>query len=361
MKILRFKDNPLITPKSINPLRDDFEVIGVFNAGVTKFNGEILLLLRVAEQPIQKPDYIRFPVLKHNNCSPEIKAVSVKRDSPELDLSKMPKDGVIIYKGETFLPSISYLRLARSKDGRHFEVDRGPTILPTEEYEECGIEDPRITYIDGKYLIAYTANSRTGTKAALISTTDFKDFKRHGIIFCPENKDIAIFPEKVGGRYVALHRPIPSMLGNLSIWIAYSDDLIHWGEHKYVMGPRKGMWDELKIGPCAVPFKTEKGWLEIYHGVDRHKRYCLGAALFDLGNPVKLIARADQPFLMPETDYELQGFVNNVIFSCGVIYEDDGTVRIYYGAADTVMAYAEASAGEILASLNSQSLKGDFR
>jgi predicted GH43/DUF377 family glycosyl hydrolase len=106
------------------------------------------------------------------------------------------------------------------------------------------------------------------------------------------------------------------------------------------MGPCKGRWDELKVGAGAVPFKIEAGWLEIYHGVDRNNRYCLGAVLLDGVEPWKVIARTEKPIFEPEADYETEGFFGNVVFSCGLLYEDE-KLKIYYGAADTTICYAE--------------------
>jgi len=116
------------------------------------------------------------------------------------------------------------------------------------------------------------------------------------------------------------------------------------------MGPRPGHWDEAKIGAGAVPFKTDRGWLEIYHGVDRNNRYCLGAVLLDDSEPWKVIARTNKPILEPQAGYECEGFFGNVVFSCGLICEDD-KVKIYYGAADTVICCAELSLKEIIEAL----------
>jgi predicted GH43/DUF377 family glycosyl hydrolase len=119
------------------------------------------------------------------------------------------------------------------------------------------------------------------------------------------------------------------------------------------MGPRAGYWDEVKIGASAVPVKIDEGWLEVYHGADRNNRYCLGAVLLDAKNPWKIIARADKPILEPEADYEIEGFFGNVVFSCGLLYEKD-KLKIYYGVADTSIAYAEIALQDVLKTLNSQ-------
>ena len=161
---------------------------------------------------------------------------------------------------------------------------------------------------------------------------------------------MVIFPEKIGGRYYALHRPSTSAFGKPEIWLADSPDLLRWGSHRHLAGQRPGGWENGRIGGSAVPFRTPRGWLEIYHGANRENRYCLGALLLDAEAPWQVLGRSRQPILEPQADYEVYGFFPNVVFSCGALYED-GLVKIYYGAADTRMAYAEIPLDEILAGL----------
>ena len=184
-----------------------------------------------------------------------------------------------------FLSSLSHLRLARSKDGYHFDIEKQPAIFPTEIYEEYGIEDPRMTNIGGTIFINYTAVSRYGVSVALASTTDFVHYTKHGVILPPENKNVVIFPEMIEGRYVMIHRPATTGLGNQQMWMGFSTDMVHWGEHAPFMSKRPGMWDSIRIGAGAVPIKTDQGWLEIYHGVNEQQGYCLGAVLMDAARP----------------------------------------------------------------------------
>jgi predicted GH43/DUF377 family glycosyl hydrolase len=135
------------------------------------------------------------------------------------------------------------------------------------------------------------------------------------------------------------------------IWIAFSDELFEWGGHETVCLPRWERWDELRTGASAVPFRTREGWLELYHGVDRHHRYAMGALLLDGDDPRKVLARSPEPILAPEHTYELMGLFNNTIFSCGVVPLDGERVRMYYGAADSVVAAADFTISEILSSL----------
>jgi len=346
VKVFRSPNNPIIKPEDVKPSRDDFEVIGVFNAGVTRFNDEVVLLLRVAERPIKKhPDIVLTAIYDVSKGQLVIKEF-LKAD-PENNFSD-PR--LIITPGGTYLTSISHLRLARSRDGIGFEIKDSPAIPPANDYENFGLEDPRISLIDGTYYINYVGVCPFGVTTSLASTKDFTTFESHGVIFCPDNKDVVLLPEKVDGKYYALHRPVSPLFRKQEVWIAESPDLRCWGNHRYLMGPRPDYWDEIKIGAGAVPFKIEQGWLEIYHGADRNNRYCLGAVLLDSQEPWKVIARTEKPVFEPQADYECNGFFGNVVFSCGLLCEDD-KLKIYYGAADTVICYAELSLQETIKSL----------
>ena len=134
------------------------------------------------------------------------------------------------------------------------------------------------------------------------------------------------------------------------MWLAESPDLINWGGHRYLMGPSSSSWDCNKIGAGAVPFRTEAGWVEVYHGVDNEQRYCLGAVLLDGDEPWKIIGRTKEPIFEPQSEYECSGFFGNVVFTCGLLCEQ-GKVKIYYGAADTSICYAELELKEILEAL----------
>ncbi len=346
MTIFRAPENPIITPKGVTPSRPDFEVIGVFNAGVARYNDTVILLLRVAERPIA-PD-------ERTCVVPIYDAGANQLITREFDLSDRTFDfsdpRSVQYPSAIYLTSLSYLRIARSRDGVHFDIDDAPALFPENMYEAYGIEDPRISFINGRYYINYSAVSSLGVATALASTEDFVTFQRHGIILPPDNKDVAIFPEKIRGRYYALHRPSTSALGRPEIWLAESPDLLCWGHHRRVIGLRPDSWESRRIGGGAVPFRIEQGWLEIYHGAEAENRYCLGAVLLAADQPWKVIARSQQPILEPQADYELAGFFGNVVFSCGALYED-GMVKIYYGVADTSMAYAEISLESVLQGL----------
>jgi predicted GH43/DUF377 family glycosyl hydrolase len=347
MSVFRLPQNPIIEPKDVKPSSKEFEVIGVFNSGVTRFEDQVLLLLRVAERPISThPDMVLAGV--YDVAQADIILKEFSRNNPENDFSD-PR--LIVRPAETYLTSISHLRLARSTDGINFDIEDTPALGPANDMETFGIEDPRITLIDGIYYITYVAVCPHGVTTCLASTKDFKSFERHGVIFCPENKDVVLFPELIDGKYYALHRPVSPLFQRQDIWIAESPDLMCWGNHRPLMAPVADGWDQVKVGASAVPFKTEYGWLEIYHGVGSDSRYCLGAVLLDADRPWKVIARAEKPIFEPQADYETSGFFGNVVFTCGLLYEQD-KLKIYYGAADTVICYAELPLQDVFEGLN---------
>ena len=348
MLVDRFSENPIIKPCDVPPSRDDYEVVGAFNPAATIFNDEILLLLRVAERPKDKnPNEQVAPILNLNTG--QIEHFRVKNDDP--NITNIPDSRSFYYKNEMFLTSISHLRIARSTDGIHFKIDPTPAVFPQMPYETFGLEDPRITKIDDLYHITYKVVSDKGICTGLLTTEDFIHFNRKGIIFCPENIDVVLFPERINGKYWALTRPVPRYIGPRGIWIASSPDGIHWGQHQPLVLPREGMFDGGKTGGSCVPIKTDSGWLEIYHGSDTNDKYCLAAVLLDLQDPTKVIARAKTPLMEPQAPYELQGFYGNVVFSCGAIEKDD-SVLIYYGASDEFTAVAKTTIDKIISTLS---------
>jgi predicted GH43/DUF377 family glycosyl hydrolase len=256
---------------------------------------------------------------------------------------------------------ISHLCAARSRNGIDgWEIDAEPTFFPDPENwpeELWGIEDPRITYLPelDTYAVVYTSYSRGGPGVSLALTKDFKTFERYGSIMSPEDKDAAMLPHRIGGCWALFHRPVTSI--GAHIWISYSPDLRHWGSHKMILEARRGAWwDANKIGLSPPPIQTSEGWLVIYHGVRETASgslYRLGLALFDEQTPELCLLRGTEWFFGPEEDYELSGDVGSVVFPCGYTIAPDGdTLRLYYGAADTCIAFATASIREMLAWLH---------
>jgi predicted GH43/DUF377 family glycosyl hydrolase len=265
---------------------------------------------------------------------------------------------------------LSHLCAARSANGIDgWRIDPQPTMPanPLEFPEEIwGIEDPRITYVPEleQYAVAYTSFARGGPGVSLALTKDFRSFERFGVIMPPEDKDAALLPRRIGGRWALIHRPMTALGAHM--WISYSPDLKHWGSHKIILEARRGgWWDANKIGLCSPPIETEKGWLMIYHGVRQTASgsiYRLGLALFDLQNPEVCLQRGDSWVFGPEESYERGGDVKDVVFPCGQTIGADGdTINLYYGAGDSCIALATGSIRAILAWLDANSSPLDRR
>ncbi len=294
----RYSKNPILTKADI-----PYPVETVHNAGVTKYNGSYIMLFR-----------------------------SHRRNGR------------------------SIIGIAESKDGFNFQVRDEPFIIPSQtgifkEYEAFGVEDPRITYLDNFYYITYSAYSKHGVRIGLARTSDFQsEPERVAFITQADYRNTVLFPEKIDGQYVKLDRP-HSDISPWSIWISYSPDLIHWGQSKVIMKPVTYHWDEMKVGPGAPPIKTTKGWLNIYHGVFPTMDgsiYRLGVALHDLKDPSSILGVGDQWILQPEDPWEITGYVHNVVFCCGAVPEEDGSLKVYWGGADSVMCAGVAKISELV-------------
>ena len=296
----RYEGNPILSVEDW-----PYKANSVFNAAAAQVNGETLLLARVED-----------------------------------------------YRG------ISHLTVARSSDGiTNWQIDKKPTLLPQpDRYPEeiWGIEDPRITWIEEmkKWAICYTSYSKGGPLVSLAMTKDFVEFERLGVVMPPEDKDAALFPVKFGGRWAMLHRPVArTLMFGANIWLSFSPDLKHWGDHHEIIHARMGgWWDANKIGLCAPPKETKEGWLILYHGVRTTASgsiYRLGLAMLDLENPTKIIKRTEEWIFGPKAHYEREGDVDDVVFPCGWIKKDE-KIYMYYGAADSSLCLATASFSDVL-------------
>jgi len=326
----------ILKPQDLAPSHEELEILSTFNPGVADLGGEVVLLVRVAERPTERREgYTALP-----RWDPKHGVIIDWVSNDEL----IPIDPrVVEFKrtGIKRLTFVSHLRALRSRDGRTVEpADIGPRFVPDSECEEYGVEDPRITRIGDTFYFTYVAVSRHGAATALASTRDFQTYNHHGIIFPPENKDVLLFPGRVLGDYVALHRPNPSTyFATPEMWIARSPDLINWGHHRHFLGGRSG-WELGRIGGGTPPILFEGGWLEIYHGNNKDPIrpgvgvYSAGAILMDLEDPGRIIAHTDGPIMVPEVDFEKEGFLAEIVFPTGIVDRDE-TLRVYYGAADT--------------------------
>lgn len=296
--VKRYKRNPILTKDDV-----PYPVATVHNAGVVKHNGQYVMLFRSH---------------RHNGRSIIGKAVST--------------------------------------DGIHFKVVVEPFLTPATEgifaeYEAFGVEDLRICPMPEEgYLLTYSGYSPHGVRIILARTYDFKKVERIAPISQADMRNVIIFPQKFNGKYVRLDRP-HSEISPWSIWISFSPDLVHWGDSRVIMKPAKYHWDEMKVGPGATPIRTDDGWLHIFHGVYSTMDgsvYRLGVALHDLNDPSRILGVADDWILQPEDPWEIAGYVHNVVFTCGTIPEENGTIRIYWGGADTVMCTGVADISRLV-------------
>lgn len=308
MKLTRFTENPIISPS-----KNWWEISATFNPAATIFEDDVVLLYRAIG-------------------------------------------------GDSF----SRFGLARSRDGINFQRFEDPVFEADIEnqYERLGVEDPRITKIDDTYYIVYIASSvysaaqyKSGNFAPsishpapwrvrpqLLTTKDFNNFERHGLLLDFDTKDACLFPEKINDLFVLTHRRYPDF------YLIFSKDLKSWENEQVLIKPRPGFWDCERVGAGAPPIKTEKGWLEFYHGTDSNHIYRLGVLLLDLNDPTKVLFRSDEPILEPETSYEKVGLTPNVVFTCGAVEENDKYL-VYYGAADKVIGVSAIDKDQLLNSL----------
>lgn len=292
--VTRCQDNPLITIEDL-PL----DCSDIWNAGVVRFNNQYLLLLTVE-------------TLEGSGC---------------------------IY-------------LARSYDGYKFEIEHEPIMKASRQnlfaqYETFGVFDPRITKIDSIYYITYLAESEYGRRIGLARTDNFTSVERMQFISEPDTKCGCLFPKTFNGRYAMLERPSTGE----SIWLSYSDDLLHWGLSTVIFTPRGGFWDSNRVGVAGPPIEIEEGWLLIYYG----EKYTsggplvrLGAAILDKAKPSKVLGRSNIPILAPRAKYERIGDVGNIVFSTGVLLEKSNEIKIYYGASDSCICLGTVGLDEIV-------------
>ncbi|MDQ1914002.1 glycoside hydrolase family 130 protein [Paenibacillus sp. GD4] len=313
--ITRYPGNPVLTAADV-----PYKPALVFNAGVTKYEGRYVMVFR--------NDY----------------------GDPAT---------------HTLEPSsTTNLGLAYSKDGIQWEVQPKPCFGLKDE-EIIRTYDPRLTVIDGRCYMCFAVDTKHGLRGGIAVTEDFEHFEVLHLSL-PDNRNMVLFPEKIGSKYVRLERPFP-VYGRgggdrFDMWLSDSPDLVYWGNSALVLGVEDIPFANDKIGPAAPPIRTPKGWLTTFHAVDRdpsrgkngweaawRKRYTAGIALLDLEDPRKVVGLYKEPLMAPEAPYEAEGgFRNDVIFPGGMILEDDGEVKLYYGAADTVECLATAHVDDLV-------------
>lgn len=242
---------------------------------------------------------------------------------------------------------ISRFGYAVSIDGFNFFRFDKPVFTPKLILEPRGCEDPRVVKLGDSYYMTYTAYSVSGMRVCLATTDNFIHWERYEMAWAERNdKNAVLFPEKIDGKYIILHRPMHKE--PMGIWISYTDNFADWYGQREVMAPSEGgNWDSAKIGAGAPPIKTEKGWLLIYHGVDEDMVYRLGVVMLSLDDPSKVIYRHPEPILEPKRDYEIRGEIPNVVFTCGACEVGD-KYYVYYGGADSVIGVATVDKEDML-------------
>ena len=311
-EIIKKLDRPVLTPSAI-----PYKATLVFNAGVTKFGGKYVMAFR--------NDYGDY--------------------------------------GTDSWASIN-IGIATSDDGINWTPEKAPWFELKDDEILRGY-DPRLTVIDGVCYICLAVDTKHGLRGGIMKTEDFVNYEMISMS-APDNRNMVLFPEKIGGNYVRLERPMPmysrNNLDRFDMWLSESPDLEFWGKTRLVLGVEDVPFANNKIGPAAPPIKTEKGWLTTFHAVELdksrgkngweekwQKQYYAGIALLDLEDPSKVIGMSKKPIIAPELPFECdEGFRTHVVFPGGMILEDSGEVKIYYGAADTVECLATANVDDLI-------------
>ena len=322
--IKRCLSNPVLKAADV-----PYASTSTYNAGITKFNGKYVMVFRNDYGP-SREDFDKFAA------------------------------------GQAAYPIVNInLGLAVSDDGINWEVQPEPCFSgATTSLETNRVYDPRLTVIEGRCYMCFAIDTFYGVRGGIAVTDDLENFEILSITV-PDNRNMVLFPEKINGNFVRLERPFP-VYGRqggeaFDIWLSESPDAKFWGEHRLVLGAESVPYSSCKIGPAAPPVRTDAGWLTTIHAVERdddkelytwekewHKVYYAGIMLLDLDDPSKVIGFSKEPLLSPETEYELEGFRGSVIFPGGMILEDSGEVKIYYGAADSVECLATAHVDDLI-------------
>jgi beta-1,4-mannooligosaccharide/beta-1,4-mannosyl-N-acetylglucosamine phosphorylase len=251
------------------------------------------------------------------------------------------------------------IHAGRSADGVDWEIEHEPIAFVPEDERTREIQerflfayDPRVTWLEDRYYVTW-CNGYHGPTIGLGYTHDFESFHQLDNAFLPFNRNGVLFPRRIGGSYAMLSRPSDN--GHTpfgDVYYSESPDLVHWGRHRRVLAPLPLTWQSTKVGAGPTPIETREGWLVLYHGVLTSCNgfvYSMGAALLDLDEPWKVIARGSDFLLAPHALYEQVGDVPNVVFPGAALVEHEADrLTVYYGAADTVVCLAHGHLSEVL-------------
>jgi predicted GH43/DUF377 family glycosyl hydrolase len=293
----KYEGNPILTPESW-----PYPTNAVFNPAAAKLNTEVLLLVRVED-----------------------------------------------------MRGFSHFTVARSADGyTNWEIDPEPTLEADQSSQEerWGLEDPRIVWLEEQkqFAITYISFSEGGPVISLAITKNFRTFARLGSLLPPEDKDGCLLPRRFRGRFALIHRPI--VRGEAHMWISFSPDLKHWGDHRPLIRTRQAYWDCHRVGLACQPIETQHGWMLFYHGVRATTAgaiYRVGLVLLDLEEPWRVLRRSDEWILGPRAPYERIGDVGDVVFPTGaIVHKETDRLSLYYGAADCTVAVATTTLSDCI-------------
>lgn len=257
--------------------------------------------------------------------------------------------------------------LAFSDDGIKWNTYEKP-VFRLHDDEINRVYDPRLTVIDDEVYICFATDTKHGIRGGIGKVSE--DYKSVEVISLsvPDNRNMALFPEKINGKFVRVERPMPvygryyNVNGTFDVWMSDSPDLVYWGNSKLVLACEDVPFCNDKIGPGAPPIKTDKGWLTIFHSVilDKsigkngwedswQKKYYVGIMLLDKDDPSKVIGMSKEPLLVPELEFEVTGgFRNEALFPCAMILDDNDEVKIYYSAGDMYVCLATANVNDLI-------------
>ena len=308
---------------------------------------------------------ITKPVLVRHPANPVLSATDFER---QLGLRmravynsaavKTPDGRYVMLCRTNQLNHMTLLWGADSTDGIQWKLRPEPFEMPSDDLWKAVSRsvyyDPRITWIDGEFKVLIACEGDQGCRVALFRSPDLNALEFVNYINVPDNRNMVIFPEKSkDGRYMRLERPSQANLGGKgNVWLSFSPDLIHWGDSREVFKSSQ-LWNFAisGLGPSTVPHRIPEGWLILFHGIMNNcttREYSIGAALLDGDEPWKLRHLARHPILAPEAEYEMRGLVEHVCFPCSKIIEPDGSVKVYYGGADTVQCVATGRLEDIV-------------
>ncbi len=343
----RYEANPLLTSADV-----PYPCSLLFNAGVAKYQGRYVMVFRNDYGATSGKEFLEREAADQPRFDGTNVGLALSDDG--IDWQVQPE------------PCISLER------ARQLIAPLMPNKGPQQELQR--FYDPRLTVLDGRVYMCFAVDTAHGLRGGVAVTDDFDHWEVLSASV-PDNRNMVLFPEKVGGRYVRYERPVNSFGGNwltgdqAMMWMSYSPDLKHWGESQHVLCSHDIAFANNKMGPAAPPIRTEHGWLATFHAVWRDdergkhgwekqwpKIYCAGLMLMDLEDPSRIIGFCEQPLLAPEAWYETGenapdpdfGFRRHVIFPGGMLLEPDGEVKLYYGASDTVECLATAHVDDLV-------------